>query len=271
MSRRPVVAGQFYPGNARRLRSQIESFSPDVEPEEGALGALSPHAGYTFSGGVAGETFARTGVPDAVLLLTPSHNYATPPLALWTGGNWQTPLGEVELHEGLTEGLAGIGGVTCDDRPHGPEHSGEVVLPFLQHHNPDVRVAVVCVTSAADLTTLVSFGEAVGGLLDDQYPETLVVTSSDMSHESGPRALEVVNEHDPMAIEQMEALDADGLHRVCRRESITMCGVLPAVAMMAAVKERGGTEGVLVARATSADSPAGSGSYIVGYAGMLFR
>jgi len=271
MSRKPVVAGQFYPGNARRLRSQIKSFTPDVARVDGVLGALCPHAGYTFSGGVAGEVFARTGVPDTVLVLNPSHNYARPALALWTGGNWQTPLGEVELDQELTESLARVEGVTQDDRPHVPEHSGEVVLPFLQYHNPDVRIAVVCVTAAADLQTLETFGKDIGGLLDEVRPEALVVASSDMSHESGPRALQVVNEHDPLAIEQMEKLDPEGLHRVCRREGITMCGVLPAVAMMRAVRERGGTEGLLVTRATSADSPAGSGSYIVGYAGMLFK
>ncbi len=271
MSRKPVVAGQFYPGSARRLRAQIESCTPEVERKQKTLGALCPHAGYTFSGGVAGRTFAESGVPGTVLLLTPSHNYSRPPLALWTGGDWETPLGVVASDTELTERVAGLDGVTCDDRPHRPEHSGEVILPFLQHHNPEVKLTVVCVAASAGLETLLAFGQSIGALLDAERPDGLLVASSDMSHESGPGALETVEEHDAMAIEQMEKLDPSGLHHCCRSHGITMCGVLPAVAMMEAVRERGGAQGVLVARATSADSPAGSGSYIVGYAGMLFR
>ena len=101
MPRRPVVAGQFYPADPRRLRSTIEAATPAVDREPSrALGALCPHAGYPFSGGVAAGLFARVRVPDTVLLLTPSHAYAHPAFALWTGGDWETPLGRVPLHEG---------------------------------------------------------------------------------------------------------------------------------------------------------------------------
>lgn len=272
MTREPVVAGQFYPAGERRLRDSIESFTPEEQQPEPVLGLLSPHAGYTFSGGVAGATFARAVVPDTVVLLTPSHSYARPALALWTGGNWQTPLGATAMHEDLTGALGELPGVTRDDRPHLPEHSGEVVLPFIQYHNPDAALAAVCVTAAAGLDALKRFGAGLAEVLADAgLEDALIVTSSDMSHESGASALERVNSQDPVAIEKMEALDPDGLYTACRRDNITMCGVLPAVAMLAAVAARGGTEGILVSRATSADSPQGGGSYVVGYAGMVFR
>ena len=272
MPRRAVVAGQFYPADPKTLRDTIASFTPEVEQREQVLGALCPHAGYTFSGPVAGQVFARIQVPEAVVLLSPSHNFDRPAFALWTGGPWQTPLGEVALDDALTAALADLPQVAPDDRPHLPEHSGEVVLPFLQYHRPDVRVAVICVTASADLAGLRQLGAGLAGALAGCGAEdALVVASSDMSHESGGRALEVVNRNDPVAIERMERLDADGLYQVCRRQGITMCGVLPAAAMMAATAARGGTEGVLVARATSADSPLGRGSYVVGYAGMVFK
>jgi hypothetical protein len=270
--RQPAVAGQFYPLDAGRLRAAIEAYTPEVERKEAALGVLCPHAGYSFSGPVAGATFARVNVPDTVLLLNPSHSYSRPALALWTGGSWLTPLGEVPLHEDLTGGLAAHPLTVADDRPHLPEHSGEVLVPFLQYHNPDVRLAVVCVTAGASLEQLKDFGGSLPEVLRACGAEdALVVASSDMSHESGGAALEVVNRNDPLAIERMEALDPDGLHRVCRRGGITMCCVLPAVAMMASVAARGGSQGTLAARATSADSPMGGGSYVVGYAGMIFR
>lgn len=271
MARRPVVAGQFYPASAGRLRSAIESVTPPVEQRVRALGALCPHAGYPFSGGVAGRLFARVRVPGTVLLLTPSHSYAQPAFALWTGGPWETPLGSVALHEGLTDALSRHPRITPDERPHLPEHSGEVVLPFLQDHAPDVRIAVICVTVSAGLAALNEVGAfAVSVLAELGEQDALVVASSDMSHESGARALDVVKRNDALAIAEMEELDADGLHSVCRLESITMCGVLPAVAMMAGVSARGGTKGTLVERATSADSPLGGDDYVVGYAGMFF-
>ena len=273
MSRRMAVAGQFYPADARRLRSTIQSATPSLEGEPtAALGALCPHAGYPFSGGVAAGLFARVRVPDAVLLLTPSHAYAQPAFALWSGGAWETPLGSIALHEGLTDALSRHPHVTPADEPHLPEHSGEVVLPFLQYHNPDVRIAVVCVTASARLPQLKEVGTfAATALADLGEGDALVVASSDMSHERGAHALEVVRRNDALAIAEMEKLDADGLYSVCRLESITMCGVLPAAVMMASVAARGGTEGTLVERATSADSPLGGGDYVVGYAGMRFR
>jgi len=167
MARQPVVAGQFYPADAARLRSAIRSYTPEAAEAAPALGVLSPHAGYTFSGPVAGRTFAQVAVPDTVLLLTPSHSFDRPALALWTGGAWGTPLGEAAMHEALTEALAFHPLTVADDRPHLPEHSGEVVVPFLQYHNPQVRLAVICVTATATREQLKQLGASLPGLLAD--------------------------------------------------------------------------------------------------------
>lgn len=272
MARKPAVAGQFYPAEANELRSLIADCMPAVEDGQKALGALMPHAGYVFSGRTAGEVVARIEIPAAVIILNPSHHAYTPACALWTGGAWRTPLGEVELHEDICRGLARLPMVTAADGPHLHEHSGEVVVPFIQYRRADVRIADICITSSATIEQLKGLGEGIRDVLASCGEEdALVIASSDMSHEDAPGALNVVNQHDPIAIAEMEQLDPDGLVRVCRSEGITMCGVLPAVAMMASVRARGGSEGVLVHRATSADSPYGRGSYVVGYAGMIFR
>ena len=269
MAREPAVAGQFYPGDASELESMIERFTPADADRSPALGALSPHAGYVFCGGVMGRLFGGIEIPRRVLLLNPSHQVGRPGVALWTGESWQTPLGEVELDEELNRELSDLPMVTEDNRPHVGEHSGEVVLPFLQYHQPRLQVAVACVTGAADLDDLLALGDAVAELSDER-DDLLVVASSDMSHESGPNALDVVKKQDPKAIEKMEHLDPEGLLKVCRSENITMCGVLPAVAMIQSAKARGADEGTLVEQATSADSPYGSAGYVVGYAGMRF-
>ncbi len=272
MTREPAVSGQFYPSDPDELRFMIAEYTPSVEQRQKVLGALSPHAGYVFCGATAAAVFGRIEVPPAVILLNPSHHYYSPACALWTGGAWQTPLGQVQIHKALTDALAELMMVTPDNRPHYPEHSGEVVVPFLQYHRPDVRIAVICIASSADLSQVMDLGQGIKEAIEASgEPAVLVVASSDMSHEDGHAALKVVNKHDPMAIEQMEKLDPEGLVRTARSHNITMCGVLPAAAMMASVRARGGTRGELVHRATSADSPHGRGTYVVGYAGMIFR
>ena len=272
MAREPAAAGRYYPGGADRLRAMIEQCTPPVEGRQKALGALMPHAGYEFSGRTAGEVVARIEIPGTVLIVNPGHDYFPTPCALWTGGAWSTPLGEVELHEGICDALAGLPTVTPDDGPHRYEHSGEAVLPFLQYQRPDVRIAVICITPAATVRHIQGLGEGLAEALTAcGEPDALVVASSDLSHESGRNALKVVNENDRLAMAEMERLDSEGLGRTCRSNRITMCGVLPAAAMMASVRARGGSQGILVHRATSADSPLGGGDYVVGYAGMIFR
>jgi hypothetical protein len=270
MTREPAVAGQFYPGNRAELQAMIERFTPQDVDARSVPGALTPHAGYVFCGGVMGRVFARVEVPETVLILNPGHRARRPAVALWPDEPWETPLGEVQLDTDLCDGLAELSMVSEDRRAHEGEHAGEVVLPFLQYHRPDVSVAVACITPEADLDDLMELGDSVAELAGED-DDLLVVASSDMSHESGPDALEVVKQNDPKAIEKMEELDPEGLVEVCRTEDITMCGVLPAAVMMRSVRKRGGRAGTLLERATSADSPYGSPGYVVGYAGMTFE
>jgi hypothetical protein len=273
MTRRPAVHGRFYPDDPDELRQQVESYIGQAEGEpEPARGILSPHAGYVFSGGVAGQTFGAVHVPDTVLVLNPSHNYARPKFALWTGGPWATPLGELELDRGLTDALEGMDGVTAEDGVHLPEHSGEVQMPFIQVCNPDARIAVVCITQSAGLADLEQFGRALPGIFEQAGAgKVLMVASSDMSHEAGPQALERVNSQDALVHEQLKAFSPEGVYKVCREHNVTMCGSLPAAAMMYCAQEQGASEAVMAARATSADSPYGGGDRVVGYTGMVFR
>jgi hypothetical protein len=272
MKRKTAVSGQFYPADEEQLRSMIGELSPKSGGTEEVLGVLSPHAGYVFSGATAATVFSNIKIPKTIVLLTPSHHYASPPVALWTGGAWETPLGEVQIHESLCDELGKLPGITPDDTPHIPEHSGEVILPFLQYHRPDIQLVAICVTQSATDTDVLRLGDNIYAALQDSgETDALVVASSDMSHEQGPNALERVRKQDPLAIGAMEKLDPQLLLNTCRKRSITMCGVLPAAAMMQSVKRRSGTRGVLIKQATSADSPYGHGDYVVGYAGMIFK
>lgn len=272
MTREPAVAGQFYPSSANKLRSMLADYTPDVDDKTEALGVLTPHAGYVFSGATAGKVFGRIQIPDTVVVLNPSHQVRHPACALWTNESWETPLGEVPIQGPLCDALEELPEVTANNQAHQGEHAGEVVVPFLQYHNPDVRICVLCITTSAGASEMRALGEGINeALAECGIDDSLVVASSDMSHERGTDALETVKAHDPMAVEKMEQLDPEGLIETCRTNNITMCGVLPAAAMMASVQGRGGIRGEVVDRATSADSPHGAGNYVVGYAGMIFN
>jgi MEMO1 family protein len=273
MPRQPAVHGQFYPAEPFGLKATVEAYMAQVdEPKQDALGLMAPHAGYPFSGAVAGRTFGAVNVPDTVLILNPSHRFGNPALAVWTGGDWLMPMGPCRLHDALTRELVDSPLTTAADEPHLPEHSGEVLLPFIQAANPQARIAVVCITVAADAAILKEFGAAIPAMLAACGAEdALVVASSDMSHESGAGAADVVKAHDDLAVERLLAMDPDGLLDVCEQEKITMCGRLPAAAMLVSAMARGATSARLTGRATSADTPRGAGDYIVGYTGLLVQ
>jgi len=272
MMRKAAFAGQFYPSSGKKLRALISKYSPRVERKILVPGVLCPHAGYPFSGPVAAEVFAAVEVPPVALILNPSHNYYRPSFALWMGSSWETPLGETHIHKELSAELAALELVTEENRVHAPEHSGEVVLPFLKYHRPDIKIAVICVGAGAPEPAFRELGHGIAKCLEKAGAhDALVVASSDMSHEQGPGALDIVNKHDSLAIAHMEKLDPDGLVRECREKDITMCGVQPAAVMMHSVLARGGEKGNLIRRSTSAESPHGRDDYVVGYAGMVFN
>ncbi len=271
MIREPAVAGQFYPAAAASLRAEISRYSPDRDDKSPVHGVLCPHAGYVFSGPVAGAVFAAIEIPSLAVILCPSHRSCSPPFALWMGDAWKTPLGEVRIDAELSESLAALEYVSVNNQVHAAEHSGEVVLPFLQYHRPNVRIAVICICASASAGAVMELGRGIASCLAETGNDSaLVVASSDISHEQGPGALDTVKRNDTLAVKQMERLDPSGLMGVCSENGITMCGVLPAAAMMESARARGGKEGRLILRSTSADSPHGRGDYVVGYAGMIF-
>lgn len=266
MTRMPAVSGSFYPGRASELRRTVVSALGELQPAA-AIGVVSPHAGYLYSGGVAGATFARAAIPQTVIVLGPDHHGLGPPLALYGSGSWQTPLGTVPIAAELaTELLAECESVTDSPLSHHYEHSLEVQLPFLQLLNPSLHLLPLMV-GHAPLPVLLCCGEALARIVARQPVSPLLVASSDMTHyETGQTA----REKDERAIERILALDAEGLYRVVRDGRISMCGVLPTVIMLAAARALGGRTAELVRYANSGDVT-GDQSQVVGYAGIVVR
>ncbi|GAB4277443.1 MAG: AmmeMemoRadiSam system protein B [Deferrisomatales bacterium] len=267
MVRKPAVAGQFYPGSPRALESFLREAVPLAPEPEEALGVVSPHAGYVYSGRVAGAVFGRVRVPDTVVLLGPNHTGLGTPASIMTEGVWATPLGSVPIERGLARAVAGACPILEEDSlAHAHEHSLEVQLPFLQYRNPSVRIVPIAFL-LRDYPSIDEVGAALAEVLRGWPDPVLLVASSDMTHYE-PH--ETAREKDAKAIERVLALDPEGLLATTRTLHITMCGVVPTAVLLAAAARLGATGGELVRYATSGEVSGDYGS-VVGYAGMIIR
>lgn len=266
--REPAVAGRFYPANAERLRADISSYlSPDSPSQKkiSAIGCMVPHAGYMYSGPVAGAVFSRLEIPPSCIILCPNHTGQGHPLAIMKEGEWRTPLGTVTIDSDLAgELMRYFPALSEDSAAHRSEHAIEVELPFLQVGRPDVRFVPIAV-GTGQLVILEQLGQAIAEVLIKTKKQTLIMASSDMNHYEDDATTRV---KDRKAIEKILDLDATGLYETVINENISMCGYGPAVAMLTAARQLGAKRAELVQYATSADV-SGDRNVVVGYAGII--
>jgi len=263
--RKPYVSGQFYPGDPVALRREVQSHLTKEAPVRPARGVIAPHAGYIYSGGVAGAVYAAASLPRRLVILGPNHTGLGRPIALMNRGAWETPLGTVSIDEALADLILDASNIVEEDQAaHLAEHSLEVQIPFLQATLGEFLFVPICVGTGrpADLATL---GMAVAAAIQNLGEPAGIVISTDMTHYE---PAEVAREKDYKAIREMERLDAEGLHRVVREEEISMCGYAPATAGLHALGRLGATRADLIAYANSGDT-SGNFQEVVGYAGLL--
>ncbi len=161
MDREPAVAGRFYTDEPEALARELDGFLAVAAGRMATKGIVAPHAGYVYSGAIAGAVYARVAVPRQVIVLVPNHTGLGRPAALWpAGGGWRTPLGRVPVSAALTEALAAGPGVEIDRAAHLREHSLEVHLPFLQRSRPDVEIAALCL-GPLDVSACEAIGRTV--------------------------------------------------------------------------------------------------------------
>ncbi len=265
MVRKPAVAGYFYPDRASKLRAMIEKM---VDPEASkvkAIAVVSPHAGYIYSGPVAGAVFSSVLLPDLFVILGPSHRGTRSIFAISSAGSWATPLGDVPIDEELARAVMRHSSL-IEEEPsaHALEHSLEVQLPFIQYFKKDFAIVPVCVSYQADFENLEELARAIISGLKETGKESLLVASTDMSHYVSH---ETAKKKDFLAIERIEALDARGLYSVVREEDISMCGYQPTVATILAAKTLGAKKAELIRYQTSGETT-GDYEQVVGYAGV---
>jgi len=273
----PQAAGTFYPKMPDELRvaldrcylAAVDSPGAKALPEGrvAALGAVIPHAGYVYSGAVAARVYRRLKIPGAVLILSPNHTGVGPRLSIWPAGTWMTPIGNVRVHERLTDLL-------CEECPnleqdtlaHRSEHGIEVHMPFLVRERPDVRIAAV-VVGTQEPVRLDKLAQGIAKAIGRTGEDVLIIASSDMNHYED-QATTLAK--DQLALDRLLRLDGFGLLDTCKTREVTMCGVGPTTAMLRACALRGAKEAILVDHRTSGDA-CGDFDRVVGYAGVIVR
>lgn len=265
-TRRPAIAGLFYPARAEDVEAELARLLPEVATPTRARAVVVPHAGWMYSGRVAGEVYARVDVPRLVVGLGPNHTGRGAGGAVMAAGCWAIPGAEIPVADELARAiLQRCAALEEDDEAHRQEHALEVQLPFLHRRRPDIAFVPIAL-GRLDLEVCLDVGRALAAAITELGEPVLVVCSSDLNHYE---AHAESTRKDRLAIEALLGLDPAALHGVVEAERISMCGVAPAVATLAALGALGCRQATLVRYATSGDI---SGDYkrVVGYAGLIF-
>jgi AmmeMemoRadiSam system protein B len=260
--RRPAVAGQFYPGESQRLRAQVEGYlagAATARQENGGRppkAIIAPHAGYIYSGPVAGSAYAYLAAAGPavrrVILLGPAHWAHTPGLAASSAEAFATPLGVVPVDRQAQEQVLALSQVRIADEAHVREHCLEVQLPFLQVIFDDFTLVPLAVGSAGPAEV----AEVIEQLWDGD--ETVVVISSDLSHYHDYRTAVELDKATSKAIEALQPL-SEG--QACGRRAIN--------GLLQLARQRG-----MVARTVdlrNSGDTAGPRDRVVGYGAYVFN
>lgn len=275
----PNVAGSWYPSGRSELERLLDRYLAPPEGERGGPGRvvalIAPHAGYAYSGPVAGRGFrhVRRGSFARVLLLGPSHHAAFAGAALPQADTYVTPLGDVPIDSASVARLRDSQGWRVDDGPFRPEHCLEMEIPFLQRTlEPGWRMLPVLIGGGSDPASRSRVAEALLPVAD---PDTLVVVSSDFTH-YGPRFSYVpfrsdvpqrIRDLDMGAVERILAFDREGFEDYVERTGATICGRGAIDVLLGLLP--GGLRASLVAYDTSGRMT-GDWDHSVSYASLVF-
>lgn len=289
-SRKPTVAGQFYPASAQSCREEIRQCLQDRPIHESFTfpfaAGIVPHAGWIFSGDLAGMTFAAiqkaNGPMDSFILLGAVHRWFGHSPAVYPSGSWQSPLGEIAIDEDLAGRIVKLSDAEPNSEAHRGEHSIEVQIPFVQYLFPQAKIVPILVPLDVDV---VAFGERLARVIRDCHDHRIAcVASTDLTH-YGPRygfapegtGAEALfwakNVNDREFIDLAIAMDAPTLVQKAIDHS-SACGPAAVGVAIATAKALGKTQGILLAHSTSSEVMQRkfrqSSQESVGYASIVF-
>lgn len=265
ITREPVVAGQFYPGTKAGLERTLLSLIDKKEKREKALGAMSPHAGYVYSGAVAGKVFSRLTPKELFIIIGPNHTGIGEAFSIFAEGLWKTPLGSVEIDKEFADYLINNSGLfKADETAHAYEHSIEVQLPFLQYTMRDFKILPLCI-ARIDVNELKKAAQELAAAIKELKKDVTIIASSDMTHYEPQEAAKT---KDMKAISAILNMDEDELLNKVTNMNISMCGVAPVIMTLHATKALGAKTAKLIDYKTSGDTTRDYFS-VVGYGGVI--
>jgi len=267
VKRHPAVAGQFYPLRAASIEKQVFEFTEKGGKKTDAIGIVVPHAGYIYSGAVAGSVYSKIELKPTYIILGPNHTGRGRPYSIMSEGEWAMPQGEVKIDDELAKTLLHKSEFMEEDfLAHAYEHSIEVQLPFLQCFKKEFKFVPIII-SYAEGHIYQAIGREIAKAIKDLKRDALIIASSDMTHYESQ---EDARSKDMKAIEAILKLDEEELIKRVDELDISMCGYAPVAAMLSAAKELGAKSAELVKYQTSGDT-SGDYSSVVGYAGIIVR
>ncbi len=281
--RKAVVAGSFYDANKESLSRQIKDcflheIGPGKLPENEGIderktkGVVSPHAGFMFSGPIAAYNYLRLSkeeTPQTIIILGPNHRGLGADIAIMSSGQWETPLGIVEIDQSVANGIMKHDEknlIVDDQQAHTFEHSIEVQLPFLQYIYPSnqFKIVPICITNQ-QIDVMQYLSEVIYNSTRNNPP--LLIASSDFTHYEEQ---ESAKSKDIEAIDTITSMDSKLFYNTIRRNGASICGPGAIAVVIEVCEKLGITKGQLLKYATSGDI---SGMYdqVVGYASIIFQ
>ena len=264
--RTPAVAGKFYPENPLELEKKVASHLGNLSNQKRkAIGVVSPHAGFIYSGDVVGAVYSQIEVPETVILLGPNHTGLGENISVMTEGTWSMPMGNISIDEVLATQLCKETSLAKPNSvAHQFEHSLETQLPFLQYLRKNFLIVPICLKKV-DYSICKKLSTAIVNALEQTEKSALIIASSDMTHFESHK---IAGEKDKKAIVKIKNRDAQGLDETVRQEQISMCGVNPVTIMLLCSEKMGAQKAELIEYKTSGEVN-GDKSRVVGYAWVI--
>jgi hypothetical protein len=259
--RKAVVAGQFYSSDPKSLKEIIGKYV-DHSPDEKVIGAVSPHAGYIYSGKTAGKVYSLVPPSDVFVIIGPNHTGYGSGVAV-SSEDWETPLGTARVDRDFVEALPKKI-IDTDEIAHRYEHSIEVQLPFLQYLFGEINIVPICM-AMQDVETAKDVGDEILEASKTTGKLVTIIASSDMSHYLPEDMAQTIDRH---IIEAIQSLDLNLFYKRLYERQATVCGYGP-IATVMHISNKLGAIAELVDYTTSGE--VADKTSVVGYGGLVFR
>jgi hypothetical protein len=267
----------LYPVNQAELENMLDAFLTTIEPSgERPIALVVPHGSYNLSGEIAAHGYRQMEGYDYDVAIIIGVDHFPPlamPIAVWTTGAWETPLGKVQVDEDLAQALAAADKrITADIEVFSQEHPIETQIPFIQHTCPKCKIVPVVMGNEykADIDALAN------ALIDLLFGRrAIIIASSDLSHFPTNK---VAYEIDASTLEAIASLDVRDVRTTILEQMSSdipnlttgACGEGAVLVAIQAAKGLGANAGLVLAYTTSGELPGARKDWVTGFGTVMF-